>query len=331
MNFAQTTMETQTPMPLIPGMSMEPGIDPASPLGRLLGISSRLMDGLWFCPAIPPTLCGEICAESKTHNRRMNQSHVKLISTAMAKGAWRQKVGCDIHFHAKGWLANGQHRLAGASKANTPFYAIIHTGLSDRDATAIDQQRKRSPMDVMRISFGETTLLSIRTSVAKAILQYQSGNLDFQMPFDPYDVCEVGYAFSEEEMEILRKTYNARSVLGLLTSVAGALFLIVRKTHKEKLDAFVDLLGSGLTTDKTSPAYIYREFLLSAKSSNKTGGRWERGAFGQVTIRALNLLVTGERITRLLSHKAGTPRIDLVCAPVLGASKNKTSSLLDVK
>jgi len=305
-----------------PGDPAVENIDPSTPLGRLLSISTRLMPGLWYCPAIPPMLCAELAQDSKQHNRKVSKNHVSLMAQVMRMGAWRTLVGRDIHFHKDGWLANGQHRLLAAKRANVPFQACIHTGLDNQDAAAIDQQRKRSPSDVMRISFGRDDYVSIRTSVARAMMLYEKPDLSFSEATDNWEACERGCKIPDDELALLKKIYAASRQLGLLTSVTGALVLEAYRTpHKDKVAAFVDSMEKGLSLEATDPAFLFRQYMLSKKDERtRQGSRWKRGDYAQIVIMALNLVTSGRKITRLQTPTKGSPRIDLACHPVIGAS-----------
>lgn len=319
----------QTCAPSIPGMAMEPGISPDTPLGRLLGISTKLMNGLWFCPAIPPNLCEEIAEESTAHNRKRESRHSSLIAAVMRDGRWRKNIGCDIHFHVDGWLANGQHRLHGAKLADVPFYALIHTGLSNRDIAALDLQRKRTSGDVLRIAFGDMDNVTLRTSVANAILQYESGDLTFNRKFDPYEISELAYNIKEEDMDILRKVVNASLRIGLCNCIAGALLLIVARKYRDKAVMFVDQIDKGLQLEEGSPAWLYRSYMLKAKDTRK-GARWKRHDFAKVTISALNLLTAGKKAPYLSVPHKGDPKVALECWPVTGKSKKMQGGLMDI-
>ena len=330
MNFAQTTMETQTPMPLIPGMTMEPGVDPVSPLGHLLGISSKLMDGLWFCPAIPPALCGELAATSAKHNRIKAASHLSLLTSVMRQGKWIKEIGCDIHFHKDGWLANGQHRLTSAKRANIPFYALIRTGLDDRAVGALDQGRKRSASDILTISFGSVENAKWRTAAAKALMQYESGNLSFNDPFNLYDIGAVAMSFSDEQLELIKLAVKCGKELRCTASVLAGICIVWQKKQPEAPKKFLQDVISGLTIDPTDPAYLFRQYMIAAMNSGRAGAngkRWERKAFAQMLIKAINLQTSGKKATRLQVDR--TIVSDLIISPCIRNKNNHTGSLMD--
>ena len=327
MNIAMPFTTPQIPTPLIPGMAVEPGVEPETPLGRLLGISSKLMDGLWFCPAIPTELCGELVKTGSGHNRKINYENVRLMATIMRAGTWSKRVGMDIHFHRDGWLANGQHRLQAAVKSGQTFYGLIHTGLNDREVGALDQGRKRSASDILAMSFGSRELGTERTAATNAVLQYMRGELGFNTKGDPHSVAETAVNLTREENDIIKKAKKITRELGGLSSVMAGICIVWHRKRPKECAEFLNDAESGLTADPTNPAYLFRKCLIAAKGAsnrNVVGGkRWLRGGFGQILIRAANLKSEGKAVSVLVVGGKDTPKVDLVCAPVLGAARNK--------
>ena len=325
MEAAAVNMST----PLIPGMAqMEPGVDPSSPLGRLISISSKLMDNLYFCPAIPPELCKELAQTSKGHNRLPSYNHLNLMAQAMRAGTWCKRIGWDIHFHNDGWLANGQHRLTAAHKAGVPFYALIHTGLDSRAVGGIDQGRKRTPKDILAISFGGVDNATNLAAAARAFIQYKRGDLAFAVSIDPYSVCETAYSFSDAQKAIVTKVMKCAYDMGLLVSVASGVLLAWHERQPDKCTAFLDRLASGIATDSTDPTFLFRQFVVKRKMAAK-GQRWQRKAFGQAMIKAANLEMSGAKVSNFITTTRDGSLLDLSCYHVLDAEKNKQGSLLN--
>lgn len=68
--------------------------------------------------------------QHQPQNRKLNQSHVRVLTSEILRGAWRT-TGAGLQFNQRGQLVDGQHRLRAIIRAKQPVVMFITCGNSD--------------------------------------------------------------------------------------------------------------------------------------------------------------------------------------------------------
>jgi hypothetical protein len=262
---------------------------------------------------------------NNNHNRHLNPTTVKKYASDMREGNW-QMNSMPIVFSDTGQLLDGQHRLAACVKANTPFEAIVFSGLPENTQTTIDTGRPRSLPDVLAIN-GEANT-AILSSAARTYWLMERKSIDgIYQPDARHGTIPQFLAIIEEHPHLRQlakeyATFKAKSN-GLLTSYPYlALRLRFDEIDLSASQEFFDKLATGEDLGKGNPILVLRSTLIKyrfASEGLRNGSAYKDRHFELVaTIKAWNAWRKGETLNHI-SVRSGAlaPKIYSRTAPNL--------------
>ena len=97
---------------------------------------------------IPPFVAERLLRDFNTANRAKKPAKIDEYATAMKEGFW-ELTGDSIKFAEAKVMADGQNRLFGCIKADTPFETHMVFGLTPEAFAAIDSGANRSPSAIL--------------------------------------------------------------------------------------------------------------------------------------------------------------------------------------
>ncbi len=207
-------------------------------------------------------LARAVLEEFNSGNRRVNQRKVTQLAAQMTSGEF-ENTGEPLIISAEGVLNNGQHRLFALVEADATVDMDVRFGIPRRAFSKTDTGTARNAADVLTIK-GVPHGADIARSVRLLVL-YNRGLPESVRSFVTND--EVGRAFDQwkditEVAERVSQHAIPRAVRGaaLLTTA----YLASRSPGSAKLDAWLEILATGLGAARDNPAYVARERILRA-------------------------------------------------------------------
>lgn len=219
-----------------------------------------------------------------THNRALSNATVNRYARDMKSGDFAY-TGDPIRFNGKGNLIDGQHRLHGCVKADTPFKTLVVRGLALSVQERLDQGKGRSAGDHLHLR-GVESAFSV-AATARQLIGIKRGHVSGQSSGSRPTNAEV-MAVVEKHPELPDSIgVWSKQALGVSPSLLGALHYIGAHLLKERetADAFVSVFVSGEPTYKGDAAHLWRERLV-AQMTQKTYLRPSSKVIG--TIHAWN-------------------------------------------
>jgi hypothetical protein len=238
---------------------------------------------------VTPAL-GEQLLEMNTHNRSCNRNYVLNLKLAIQSGEW-MATNQGIAVSKTGVLLDGQHRLLALKDAGWPAVEILLiTGLPDSAQAVIDQGKKRSIADALKLTMN-VTLHAHVVAALNVILKDRIG-------FDPrrtFTVDQVHSAYQEFSEQIPL----GMRILGQFAAPIAAAFMITAKRQdvSEQLMAEItDEFLSGVSLERGNPILTLREWCFRLPRGGGTDIQEERF---KKTLKALNARINGSKLSRL--------------------------------
>ena len=247
-----------------------------------------------------------------TGNRSINSSHLCALADAMRNGHWKLN-GDPIRFTG-GTLMDGQHRLKAVVLTGTPIQSVVVRGVGAEAFDTIDQGKKRSASDVLRIS-GEVNTNNL-AAAARWILLYEAGGASFRHR----TLLSVGRAraiTSQEIVRLIERCPDIRHSVSLTIRLAhagtaklmppgllGALHYIFSRKNAALADRFAEGMVTGFDPGAEKPFHLLRERLVTGVLSKVSRGM-DFGYIGVLAIKAWNYMRTGQISVKALKFTEG--------------------------
>jgi len=184
---------------------------------------------------VTPEWAQRVLDERNTDNRRLSPHRIDSYARSIIAGKWKVNND-DICFDKDGILLNGQHRLAAVVKAKMTIKMSFKFGLNDDIIPTIDEGKRRTNLDVMRLMKEPGTN---KTLSATNYVMEQTGKRS-RMP-------------REEQLAFHRRHYDAATFACQLTTkpfarnpVHAALLRAYYHVDSERLNKFIYILNSGV-------------------------------------------------------------------------------------
>lgn len=234
--------------------------------------------------------------EGNTNNRKLSKHRVAELAAAIKAGSWVMN-GESIKFNGK-HLLDGQHRLHAVVEAGKPIKTLVVRGLDSRIFTTLDQQKKRSAIDVLHISGEEHT--KILASAITLVMDIRAGGQ--WMRGKSRGTNQAFIDFMKKEPEIRESVSFVSHKQGMLTKLGGfaiptALHYLFSLADKSKADEFMEDLHSGIVHGTNDPVYLLRQRLIANAA---TRIKMERTFMCALFIKAWNARFAGETMHRLI-------------------------------
>jgi hypothetical protein len=203
------------------------------------------------------------------NNRRVSKPHVKRLVSEMKAGNWQLNGQCLI-MSCDGRLLDGQHRLNAIVDADQTVVVDVRFGISPDAFTTIDEGKKRSPGDVLKIEgYANYNNLS---GAAKIAIAYEDGRTQASGGADrvPTNTVILEWVKDHPEMEELTVTgnslYLASDRMVLTGSRIAACLYLAGKIDSDDANKFFATLATGIgIKGKTDPIYALRRVLVKNK------------------------------------------------------------------
>ncbi len=204
--------------------------------------------------------------EGNTHNRPVNEAHVRRLARDIQAGRWRL-THQGIAFDTDGLLIDGQHRLWAVIESGVPITTRVFFNEPPENRDVLDSGQRRSNLDILNITgqVGEVTtrhLAALRAMLAGASLH--------PVRATPGEEAEQ-YRRHKEALEFAIQHLGFASVRGVATSEVRA--VIARAWYSAdhgKLIHFCDVMKSGLAgSGGDASLSMLRDFLISTAGGGK--------------------------------------------------------------
>jgi hypothetical protein len=204
--------------------------------------------------------------EGNTHNRPINEAHVKRLARDIQAGRWRL-THQGIAFDTDGLLVDGQHRLWAVVEAGMPITTRVFFNEPPENRQVLDSGQRRSNLDILNITgqVGEVTTRHLAT--LRAML---AGCSSHTVRVTPGEEGEQ-YWRHRGALEFAVQHLGSACVRGVATSEVRA--VIARACYSAehgKLIHFCDLMKSGMAAgDGDASLCMLRDFLISNGGAGK--------------------------------------------------------------
>jgi hypothetical protein len=244
---------------------------------------------------LDPEKAKEYLKRNHPNNRRLSKDRVLRYSMDMAKDMW-YPTGDPIRFDIKGFLVDGQHRLAACIRSGKTLKNVpVVTNLSEDAMRVIDQGQKRTASQIVKISGNgiSNEELSIARVLFWTVDSTNNGDLA------SVELVRDMYYKHQEAVRFAVALYDSKTKSISYAPIRGVIALAYYYIDLEVLASFMFTLDTGVLKDhRVQSAFLLRnEFLTSRK---KTNTRDARALFYKKTISALKYVVEGRRDVKQL-------------------------------
>lgn len=240
---------------------------------------------------ITPTIAAKML-EKNTLNVPLRQHVVDELVDIIRRGAW-QKTHEGIAFDERGNVVDGQHRLWAIVESGLSVWVLVSRGQSRDTRLAIGIGTRRRPHDTLTL-MGHYHVTQSHVATAQAMHKGLGVSPRRKLAHDQL-LAFVNRHWDAIDFSVtnLRK----RSVRGVTTAIVGS--VVARayyrgKEHVTRLQAFCEILGTGLMTSASDePAITLRNILTQG-----SGGLGRQTIYAK-TERALAAFLARHRLTKL--------------------------------
>jgi ribosomal protein L39E len=197
---------------------------------------------------ITPDIARTLLRETNNSNRSISRPTVAKYAHDMRNGNWLDTHQNVIAFYEDGELADGQHRLSAVIEANRPIPMWVVYNLTKEGGRVIDQGRKRSTLDAMKIADLLEGLSNPTYSIpmAKLIMSMEKNVINLSTTFT-VDQVKMGLDKMKDGINFSCKNLSAINGHGLKNaSVRSAVAVAYYNVDNEKLKRFCRVLVSGI-------------------------------------------------------------------------------------
>lgn len=229
-------------------------------------------------------------------NRKLRHHNVEQFCSAMSNGEWMIN-GETIKIDQQGNLIDGQHRLSAIMLLGKPIELLVHRGLSKEAFKTIDTGMRRSKPDTLYLlGYKDVNQLSAAFSIVHAHKRgklgksvFSGGQRSGSWTSNAELANRIGdYKGLEDSVRYAVAQNMNRLGMG---SLAAALHFIAKRKNKEKIEAFIEKLGTGAGLRATSPIYHLRERMILQKNRQT---KFSRATIAAFMIKAWNAYVEGK-------------------------------------
>ena len=210
---------------------------------------------------VTPVWAEKVLENRNTDNRRLSDSRIDQYVADIIAGRWRVNND-DICFDCDGILLNGQHRLAAVVKAQMSVMMSFKFGLDSDVIRTIDEGKKRTNLDVMRIMKEPGTG---KTLSATNFVMEQAGRKKRAPRSEQLDFHRRHFDAATFACQLNQKPY-ARN------PVHAALLRSYYHVNRDRLLEFITILNTGIWdgSPANSAAFRLRRF-IEANRLGQTG------------------------------------------------------------
>jgi hypothetical protein len=240
-----------------------------------------------------------------TGNRRVTHRKMDVLASHMRNGEF-ENTGEPIIISAEGVLNNGQHRLLAVVEADAVVDMDVRFGIPRRAFTKTDTGAPRTAGDVLTIA--GVAHGGMVSSAVRLLILYRRGLPDSIREFVSNDEIARAYERWSNIAEVAQRIAAYRFPKGVRsTPLLATAYLASRSPGKNKLDAWLHTLATGLDASRDNPAYQLRERLMGGIEApiGTREGLLERFA---LMIKSWNLYAADETVPMRKFHWRSTGR-----------------------
>ncbi len=204
--------------------------------------------------------------EGNTHNRPVNEAHVRRLARDILAGRWRL-THQGIAFDTDGLLVDGQHRLWAVVEAGVPITVRVFFNEPPENRDVLDSGQRRSNLDILNITgrVGEVT-----TRHLAALRAMLAGCSSHPVRMTPGEEAEQ-YGRHKAAIDFAIEHLGCASLQGLATADVRA--VIARAWYSAshgRLVHFCDVMKSGMVVGNGDSALpMLRDFLITTGGAGK--------------------------------------------------------------
>jgi hypothetical protein len=260
---------------------------------------SGVGDPLVFVVEVFGEMSSLLLRERNEHNRYLGEALKNRYSGTMTKGGWYSHIAV-VFIDKEGQVANSQHVLASIEKTGIPQKLIFVIGIPVEARVAIDNNRKRTFGNHLEMKGYEN--FSDIASTISWLRRVQSG-ISGIPPYISNDEAEEFYLQNKEAIDVVNGIFKDAPFKR--TEVRGPL-AAVHPMFPEKVEEFSRLFATtgGTGWEEGTGPWLLRRYLDNYKGS----ARMEGTLLALLTLRALQIFITGEQCANLKNFSFRNPK-----------------------
>lgn len=248
---------------------------------------------------VTPERARQLLGKSR-NPRPLSKTVVANYADQMLHGMWDYN-GDPIRVNSDDELIDGQHRLNAIIQSGKAQKMLIIHGLPNDVFKTVDVGKKRSAGDLLAIE-GHAYYVNA-AAVARSLLIYDSGvywaaEAARKIDYKPSPKAIVEYVEKNPDvMENMSRIFGTKHNKGIVRLAGptpiGMAYTLARRVNEKKADDFLDGVSGEVSTTKTDPRWVVRDFLMRQKIESRGLRRLEGKYTQAVMINAANLYFAG--------------------------------------
>lgn len=244
---------------------------------------------------ITPEIAAKMLDSKNPKNRRLSRASVLPLARDMAEGRWVSDV--PIILDRYGNILDGQHRLAAIVESGTSVKMLVIRNATPDTRRVIDQGRKRSPADVLKLEGRYESVSASEASVLKTMVAGVGQHMPKLTINEFVDLYEQHQSAVKFSVESLRGGRTGKAVVR--AAVARAWY----HCDINRLSDFCTTLNTGLGRNGgDAGAALFLRFINNP--GTKVTGRAPRNVVYMKAERAIRAYVDHEPLTQLRAIEA---------------------------
>jgi hypothetical protein len=260
---------------------------------------------------VTPDLAHEWLRQN-TRNRKLKDNVVRRYAVTMREGRWRCTLSQPITFDWNFVLQEGQHRLSAIVASGVACDMWVAFDADPDDFPVVGAGSTRTVGDVLGMS-GKTDV-NVRGAAARQAAFYKampdkvwSTQLVTQISRDAV-VNEALREVYDQALAMSRRVRAMAPRVTATTTVAHIALALDHSVHADKLEAFLEALGTGADLQYGSPVLTLRNWYLSDNGVGRIAtGTWATQRRLALHLRAWNAFVTSEPLKVLKFNPNNLP------------------------
>lgn len=204
--------------------------------------------------------------EHNTHNRPIQDQHVKRIAGQIVAGKWKYN-GDTIKVSVDGGVLDGQHRLWAVVESKIPIETVIVHGIEREAFSTIDTLRRpRSGADVLALN-GVNRYRAATSSALQWLIRWQRGSIEnYRDAKSRVENSDVELAY-HENASMERAIERVQCVKGLVNpSLLGFFYFVLANRSPELAERMVNTLANPAGVAINDPFFRLRMYFNSDRT-----------------------------------------------------------------
>jgi hypothetical protein len=199
-------------------------------------------------------------------NRRVRDTHVKMIASEIREGRWKLN-GEAIVFDPQGNLLDGQHRLWAIIEANRAVSSVVVRNITPDAFATLDSGVKRTAGDVLSASGIKNGMSAAAAIKLVHFVMSNDHNILNKMSNAETLALMDRYVGIEEASTLVCNTTQARRIMAG-TPLAATMYFALQVDRDKALD-FLSGISSGEGLLRGDPRLTCRTYFLSRRGTHR--------------------------------------------------------------